>query len=134
MKEDLRKDNSDFNTRKLEEQNQHCKKLTNDDFNIYVNEHICDKLAQGNPKPLYNFINNKRGQNNTIKNIDGTSGDQGIAESFVEAFTSVFTVDDNTLPTPVSPKHLQTDKFRIDENGVFSLLNELDLIISRQHS
>ena len=91
-----------------------------------MNEHICDKLAQGNPKPLFNFINNKRGQNNTIKNIDGTSDDQGIAESFVEAFTSVFTVDDNLLPTPVSPKHLQTDQIQIDENGVFSLLNKLD--------
>ena len=79
---------------------------------------ICDKLAQGNPKSLINFINNNRGQNNTIKNIDGFSDDQGVAKSIVEAFTSVFTVDDNTLPTPVSPKHLQTDHIQIDDNGV----------------
>ena len=45
MKKNLWKRNSDFIFGKFEEQNQHYKKLTNDDFNNYVNEHICDKLA-----------------------------------------------------------------------------------------
>ena len=67
MKKNLRTHNDSYNIAKLEKQNQLCKKLTNSDYNEYINKHVCDKLAEGNTKPLYKFIANKRSLNNTIK-------------------------------------------------------------------
>ena len=88
--------------------------------------HISDKLAQGNSKPLFKFIANKKGQNNTIKCIENSKNDQDIAEKFVEAFTSVFTYDDGLLPTLQATTHLQDKSISVTEQGLLKLLISLD--------
>ena len=52
---------------------------------------------------------NKKGQNNTIKCVADLSLGQDIAESFVDAFSSVFTFDDGFLPSPKKTLHSQND-------------------------
>ena len=126
MKKTLRRHYSLFNAQKLEDQSDYCKKLVNDDYNDYINVHICDKLAQGNSKPLFKFIANKKGQNNTIKCIENSKNDQDIAEKFVEAFTSVFTYDDGLLPTLQATTHQQDKSISVTEQGVLNLLISLD--------
>ena len=110
----------------LQRQSDYCKQLLNEDYNRYINTHICNKLGEGNSKPLFKFIANKKGQNNTIKCVADSSSDQDIAERFVEAFSSVFTSDDGLLPHIHKSSHTQNDPITATSHGVLNLLLDLD--------
>ena len=125
-KKKLRKHYSLANLIDLQTQSDYCKKLVDDDYNRYINTHICNKLDEGNSKPLFKFISNKKGQNNTIKCVADSSSDQDIAESFVDAFSSVFTLDDGFLPSLQKTIHSQSDAITVTPHGVLNLLLELD--------
>lgn len=81
-----------------------CKTVVNKDYDCYLNKHICSKLDDGDTKPLYRFIANKQGSSNSIKRLDNCVNDSPIviAESFADAFSSVFTEGDgsNLQPAP----------------------------------
>lgn len=119
---------NDLNKSKLAHLSKLCKKLVSDDYKAFLNSHICDKLAEGNSKPLYNFIAKKRGSNGSIKMIDGAGDSPNeMAESFAHAFTSVFSIDNNLIPTWKSPQFSPpNDPLIITYPGVGKLLASLD--------
>lgn len=109
-------------------QAKYCKRLVNEDYNKFVNSHICDNLETGNLKPLFRFIASKQGSSNSITRLDGCPNDSlsEIAETFADAFASVFTIDNNQHPTyPVHPTH-QIDSIVFDAKGVLKQLLALN--------
>lgn len=120
--------NTEENKNKLRHQSRYCDKLINRDYNNFINRHICDKLESGDTKPLFKFIANRRGNSNTVKQLDGCSDDSSysIAERFAKGFCSVFTVDDGNQPTCQPSKTKQTSPITINPNGILKQLRELD--------
>lgn len=120
--------NTDLNKKRALEQSKLCDKLVNTDYNAYLNSQICDKLERGDPKPLYKFIANRRGNNNTIKQLNGCKDDSALefAECFASAFCSVFTIDDGKCPPPPQNKANQPGQISISHKGVLKQLQSLD--------
>ena len=123
-----REHNTEENKERLRLQSRYCDKLVNRDYNNFINRHICDKLESGDTKPLFKFIANRRGNSNTIKQLDGCAddSDQSIAERFADGFCSVFTVDDGSLPDCSQPSLQQNSPITINPKGILKQLKELD--------
>ena len=52
--------NTAENREKVSKQSKLCDKLINRDYNAFINNHICSKLENGDSKPLFKFIANRR--------------------------------------------------------------------------
>lgn len=100
--------------------------FTDIDYNNYINKHICSKLENGDTKPLYRFIANKQGSNNTIKKLDGCPSADDMAESFAKAFSSVFTIDDGLSIPTTNPGVSQNSSIKFDPKGILKQLEALD--------
>lgn len=119
---------SPLNQIKLDDQNKLCRKLVNADYNNFINNYICDKLAGGESEPLFRFITSKKGSSNAIKKLDGCSDNDNtaIAETFADAFSTVFTTD-NGIQLPVHlPRFSQVLPITINPQGVLKQLSVLD--------
>ena len=118
------------NKNKLHQQNKACKQMLNEDYNNHLNSRISSALAQNNPKPLYKFISDKRNTHNTIKTLDGCDPDPDrpdqLAQTFAEAFASVFTPDDSLLPTTNQTSPTMTDSITFTAPGILTQLLHLD--------
>lgn len=121
---------SSQNTVNLREQSKMCKKLVRDDYNNHLNKHICNELDSGNTKPLFKFIADKRGQKNTIKNLDGCDNENpnDVPNSFAKAFASVYSPPDRSVLQPAiqSPVGTYDPEIRINRDGILKLLQSLD--------
>ena len=120
--------NTAENREKVSKQSKLCDKLINRDYNAFINNHICSKLENGDSKPLFKFIANRRGNSNTIKKLDGCLSDSAadIADCFASAFSSVFTDDDGRQP-PTNPcTAQQSSRIKIEPKGVLKQLQSLD--------
>jgi len=112
------------NNERLKTQSKLCKNLINRDYNNFINRHVCAQLDKGDSKPLYKFIANKNGSNNTIKQLDGcASGDNiGICERFADAFSSVLTVDNDQSISVSQVSCSQHNPITFDNNGIMKQL------------
>ena len=119
---------SEYNATKAAAQSKLCDKLVNEDYNSFINSHICDKLESGDAKPLFKFIANRRSNSNTIKQLDGCIDDSPISlsECFADAFASVFTADDDNRPTIPKLTCSQTSPVTVNPKGVLKQLQMLD--------
>ena len=116
------------NLKKLSEQSKLCNKLVNRDYNSFINKYICDTLADGQSKPLFKFIDSKRGNTNTIKQLDNCDNSSfSIAECFADAFSSVFTVDDGSKPNLPVYMPTQHNLITVYDKGVLKQLNNLNI-------
>lgn len=120
--------NTHYNKERAYTQSKLCDKLINADYNSFLNKFICDKLEKGDTKPLFKFIANRRGNNNTIKKINGCKDDTALemAECFATAFCSVFTADDGNCPQPKTNPITQLRQIEISPKGVLKQLQLLD--------
>ena len=120
--------NDEFNRERVRKQSKLCSKLVNRDYNAFINRHICDNLENGNTKSLFKFIGTRRGNSNTIKQLDGclTDTNEEIADKFATAFTSVFTVDDGNRPDFSLPSTTQQNPIVVHPLGVLKQLRSLD--------
>ncbi|XP_066931249.1 uncharacterized protein [Clytia hemisphaerica] len=92
-------------------------------------ENICNDKK--NSKKFFSFVKSKRtdicglspllGENNEIH-----TKEEELAEILNNQFTSVFTEDDGTTPTPLGPKGKIINDIIITKNGVAKLLKELN--------
>ena len=116
------------NQQKVDSQSKHCDKLINADYNNFINRKICQELENGNTKPLFKFIDNRRGNSNTIKHLDGCDSDSAndMAEHFAKSFTTVFTEDDGKCSMPTARTVKQHSSIRIERKGVLKQLQSLD--------
>ena len=112
----------------VDRQSKYCDKLINADYNNFINRKICQELEYGNTKPLFKFIDNRRGNSNTIKHLDGCDSDSAkdIAEHFAKSFTTVFTEDDGKCAIPTAKTVKQQSNIKIESKGVLKQLQALD--------
>lgn len=108
----------------------HCKKLVEADYRGYINNHICKELNNGNTKPLFKYIENRRKLHNTIKSINNCAGNTPfeIANTFAVAFASVFTENNGQFSHCIPECEVQfaNNPIQFNPHGVHKLLKNLD--------
>ena len=91
----------------------------------YFESHICEKLTEGNTKPLFNHINKAKGQSNYISSLKDTTYEQ-IPDKLAEHFANVYN-SHIYKPPEFEPKQCtQMPALQIVESGVKSYLISLD--------
>lgn len=120
--------NTKFNRERVQKQSKLCNFLVNKDYNAFLNSHICAKLENGDTKPLFKFISNRRGNTNTIKKLNGCKENSAaeFAECFASAFSSVFTVDDGKHPPAACNTIDKSINITITPKGILKQLQNLD--------
>ena len=118
------------NSANLLNQSKLCKRLVKNDYHSHLNQRLCKELENGNNKPLFKFIADKRGQKNAIKSLDGTSPDNpaDISNCFAKAFASVYSPLDDKSSERIVPANIvaHDNPIKVSQDGVLKLLNSLD--------
>ena len=113
-----------------------CKKMITTDYQNYLDTKIAGALEDGNSKPLFAFLKQKKGASDAIMKLkDVRPGDnQGMAEAFATAFSSVFTKEQarqnaglaESLGTKSTVPNTPMPPIDITSEGVIKLLRGLD--------
>ena len=111
----------------LEEEllNKQVKKEIEQAKSNFLSSYIHEHLKKGNTKPLYNHINQSKGQANQINSLVDTPNSQ-IANKLAEYFESVYAKDSVTIPEFKTNIPNVMHILKIEEAGVADLLLNLD--------
>ena len=92
----------------------------------YLKNHLCQQMAEGNSKPLFNYLNKHSGRSNNISNIKDCQPHE-IPDALAKHFSAVFS--DANLPVPtnhINQTYPPMDPINIGRHGVELLLTSLD--------
>ncbi|XP_066911593.1 uncharacterized protein [Clytia hemisphaerica] len=119
----------DRDWKRYQEAAKFARKTSQNVYNTYIKENICNDKK--NSKKFFSFVKSKRtdicglsplsGENNEIH-----TKEEELAEILNNQFTSVFTEDDGTTPTPLGPKGKKINDIIVTKNRVVKLLKELN--------